>query len=51
LHLALLRTPQPKPYTIGKLLEETDLRFSEQCGLPYDIKPFKYEVMCDVSPL
>jgi hypothetical protein len=51
LHLALLRTPQPKPYTIGKLLEESDLRFSEQCGLSYDIKPFKYEVMCDVSPL
>ena len=51
LHPALLTKPQPKPYTIRKLRQESDLLFSEQCGLSYDIKPFKYEVMCDVSPL
>jgi hypothetical protein len=51
LNLTLLTTTQPKPYTIGKIRQESDLCFSEQCGLSYDIKPFKYEVMCDVSPL
>ena len=29
LHLALLTMPQPKPYTIGKLRQESDLCFSE----------------------
>jgi hypothetical protein len=29
LHLALLTTPQSKPYTIGKLRQESDLCFSE----------------------
>jgi hypothetical protein len=29
LYLALLTTPQPKPYTIGKLRQESDLCFSE----------------------
>jgi hypothetical protein len=24
---------------------------SQQCCLPYDIKPFKDEVLCDISPL
>jgi hypothetical protein len=28
-----------------------DLCVSQQCRLPYDIKPFKDEVLCDISPL
>jgi hypothetical protein len=41
----------PQPYTIGWLRQGSDLRVSQQCRLLYDIKPFKDEVLCDVSPL
>jgi hypothetical protein len=27
------------------------LHVSQQCRLPYGIKPFKDEVLCDISPL
>jgi hypothetical protein len=49
--LALLKTLHPQPYTIGWLCQGSDLRVSQQCRLSYDIKPFKDEVLCDVSPL
>jgi hypothetical protein len=49
--LALPTTPHPQPYTIGWLCQGSDLRVSQQCRLLYDIKPFKDEVLCDVSPL
>jgi hypothetical protein len=49
--LALLTTPHPQPYTIGWLRQRSDLRVSQQCRLSYGIKPFKDEVLCDVSPL
>jgi hypothetical protein len=50
--LDLLMTPHPQPYTIGWLRQGRDLlRVSQQCRLPYDIKPFKDEVLCDISPL
>jgi hypothetical protein len=38
-------------YTIGWFCQGRDLCFSQQCRLPYDIKPFKDEVLCDISPL
>jgi hypothetical protein len=44
-------TPRLQPYTIGWLRQGRDLRFSQQCHLPYDIKPFKDEVLCDISSL
>jgi hypothetical protein len=28
-----------------------DICLSQQCRLPYDINPFKDEVLCDISPL
>jgi hypothetical protein len=40
-----------KPYTIGWLHQGSDIHISQQCHLSYDIKPFKDEVLCDVSPL
>jgi hypothetical protein len=40
-----------QPYNIGCLTPRRDIRISQQCRLPYDIKPFKDEVMCDVAPL
>jgi hypothetical protein len=43
--------PHPQPYTIGWLLQGSDLHVSQQCRLSYGIKPFKDEVLCDVSPL
>jgi hypothetical protein len=49
--LALPTTLHPQPYTIGWLHQGSDLRISQQCRLSYDIKPFKDEVLCDVSPL
>jgi hypothetical protein len=49
--LALSTTPHPQIYTIGWLRQGSDLRVSQQCRLSYGIKPFKDEVLCDVSPL
>jgi hypothetical protein len=43
-------TPHPQPYTIGWLHQGRDLRVIQQCYLPYDIKPFKDEALCDISP-
>jgi hypothetical protein len=50
-NLALPTTPHPHLYTIGWLFQGSDLRVSQQCHLPYDIKPFKDEVLCDFAPL
>ena len=41
----------PQPYTIRWLHQGRDLRVSQQCCLPYNIKPFTDEVLCDISPL
>jgi hypothetical protein len=49
--LALPTTPHPQPYTIRWILQGSNLRVNQQCHLPYNIKPFKDEVLCDVSPL
>jgi hypothetical protein len=39
------------PYTIDWLHQGRYLDVIQQCPLPYDIKPFKDEVLCDISPL
>jgi hypothetical protein len=44
-------TPHPQPYTIGWLRQGSDLCVIQQCRLSYSTKPFKDEVLCDVSPL
>jgi hypothetical protein len=49
--LDLLITPHPQPYTIGWLRQGRDLCVNQQCRLPYNIKPFKDKVLCDISPL
>jgi hypothetical protein len=41
----------PHPYTIGWLSQGWDICVNQQCLLHYDIKPFKDEVLCDVSPI
>jgi hypothetical protein len=48
--LALLIKPHPQSYTIELLHQGSNLPVSQQFCLPYDIKPFKDEVLCDVSP-
>jgi hypothetical protein len=50
-HLDLPMTPHLQPYTIGWILQGRYLCVSQQCHLPYDIKPFKDEVLCDIAPL
>jgi hypothetical protein len=49
--MKFLTMPHPQLYTIGWLSKERDIHVSQQCHLPYDIKPFKDEVLCDVAPL
>ena len=44
-------TSHPHPYTIGWLHQGRDLHVSQQCRLPYSIKPFTDEVLCDVAPI
>jgi hypothetical protein len=44
-------TTHPQPYTIGWLHQGQDLRVSQQFCLPYNIKPFTDEVLCDIAPL
>jgi hypothetical protein len=43
--------PHPQPYTIRWLIQGRDICVNQQCLLSYGIKPFKDEVVCDVSPL
>jgi len=49
--LGLPTTAHPQPYIVGWLHQGRDLRVSQQCCLPYNIKPFTDEVLCDIAPL
>jgi hypothetical protein len=41
----------PQPYNNGWLSQGRDLCVNMKCHLPYAIKPFKDEVLCDIAPL
>jgi hypothetical protein len=49
--LDLPTTPHRHPYAIGWLRQGRYLHVNQQCHLPYNIKPFKDKVLCDISPL
>jgi hypothetical protein len=49
--MKLSTMPHPQPYTIGWLSRGQDICISHYFHLSYGIKPFKDEVLCDVSPL
>ena len=49
--LGLSTIAHPHPYTIRWLHQGRDLHVSRQCCLPYSIKPFTDEVLCDVDPI
>jgi hypothetical protein len=49
--MALSTMPHPHPYTIIWLYQGRYLHIKQNCCMSYGIKPFKYEVFCDVSPL
>ena len=49
--LELPTTPHLQPYNISWLRQGQDIRITQQFLLPYDMKRFKDEVLCDVAPL
>ena len=49
--LGLPTTPHPQSYTIRWLHQGQYIHVSKQFHIPYNIKPFTNEVLCDVSPL
>ena len=49
--LKLPTTPHPQQYNIGWLIHVRYLSVSQQCHLPYAMKPFKDEALCDIAPL
>lgn len=44
-------TTHKQLHNIGWLQQGRDLCVNQHCQLPYNIKPFTDEVLCDISPL
>eukprot|EP00253_Pinus_taeda_P023244 PITA_23244 len=47
--LGLVTTAYPQPYTIRWLHQGWDLCVSQRCHLPYNIKPFTDDVLCEIA--
>ena len=49
--LGLFTTPHPQPYNIDWMKDGKELRMTRQYQFSYFIKPFEYEVLCDMALL
>ena len=49
--LELSSTPHLQPYNISWISQGRGIYISQQCRLPYGIKSFKDEALCELSPI
>jgi hypothetical protein len=49
--LGLTTIPHPRPYILRWLNENKEIRVTKQVCVPFSIKTYHDEVLCDVAPM
>jgi len=49
--LGLTTLPHPRPYSLRWLNENGEIRVTKQVCVPFSIKTYHDEVLCDVAPM